>query len=432
MDMCQDNPKNQPCLFTPEAYGYTFPLNFGLIPSAANNQSIEDGAFFFCFSDYVSTNPGFTCHSFSPYFKLSQPVTAPATSVKLKRDDPGNSIDSLFSILPSHTALISVTRTRTDFLTVSGQQTTIFGTLVPTPTGTVFGATVTTTPTSPPTGTGVDSASSTSTSDTSSPTSSKSSGLPLGAKIGIALGAIIFAFLILLAILLLLRRRRKKTPPNRTPENLLLSSSLKNNDSSDLFAAEKLGLNDRTDTNTPLTSRGAGMGTNGTYDLEDDLPAPGTAFTANTPVPISPRRSQAANTLRDEGLGSRAISIASEVSRPVSPLNANPVGSNSGGLSRETSREQMRERGIFDEELYADNIDGLGVGLGAVNGGRNGSRTNLEVPQVYKGTLQAPFLSEPGMSPEEVARLEEEERRIDEAIAEAEEERRRAREGRGR
>tara|TARA_R110002060_G_scaffold40015_4_gene51262 strand:- start:118 stop:228 length:111 start_codon:yes stop_codon:yes gene_type:complete len=34
--------------------------------------------------------------------------------------------------------------------------------------------------------------------------------------------------------------------------------------------------------------------------------------------------------------------------------------------------------------------------------------------------MQSPFLSEEGMTPEEVARLEEEERRIDAAIAEAE------------
>ena len=42
------------------------------------------------------------------------------------------------------------------------------------------------------------------------------------------------------------------------------------------------------------------------------------------------------------------------------------------------------------------------------------------VPQVYPGSLQAPFLSEPGMTDEELSRLEEEERRIDAAIAEAE------------
>jgi len=46
-------------------------------------------------------------------------------------------------------------------------------------------------------------------------------------------------------------------------------------------------------------------------------------------------------------------------------------------------------------------------------------------PKVYSSGeravgVKAPFLSEEGMTPEEVARLEEEERRIDAAIAEAE------------
>ena len=41
-------------------------------------------------------------------------------------------------------------------------------------------------------------------------------------------------------------------------------------------------------------------------------------------------------------------------------------------------------------------------------------------PQLYDSPAQTPFLSEPGMSDDELSRLEEEERRIDAAIAEAE------------
>lgn len=110
-----------------------------------------------------------------------------------------------------------------------------------------------------------------------------------------------------------------------------------------------------------------------------------------------------------------------------------PVHSSAGNitsLSRENSRDPIADRSIFDQEPYTDHI-GASRGI-AASAERNAERTNLDVPQVYKGALQAPFLSEPGMSAEEVARLEEEERRIDEAIAEAEEERRRAREARGR
>ncbi|ESZ98910.1 hypothetical protein SBOR_0768 [Sclerotinia borealis F-4128] len=436
-------------------------------------ENATTNAFFFCFTDeFDETTGSVVCGSYSPFFRIAPAALAPS-SAGLKRqaaiptlasaiDSEASSITSavaatataaatsLFTILSS-TGLLSQIGANTNIVSqtsASDAPTTAYSWI----------ATVTTSPTSPPTGTGADSADATGTS--SSPTS-KSSGLSLGAKIGIALGLIIFAFFILLAILLFLRRRRKNPPPNssRTPENPLLSSSLKNNESRDLFVAEKLGLTDRSDTNTPLTSRGAGIGmgmgvgmgmnmsTGGPYDHEEvddlstDLPAPGSAFTANTPVPISPRRSQAAHTLRSEGLGSQPISIASGISRPVSPVNSGAAGSNSsdsGDLSRETSRERIGERSLFDQEPYTDNVGangtgtGTGVGAGAIERARNEGRSILDIPKVYQGTLQAPFLSEPGMSPEEVATLEEEERRIDEAIAEAEEERRRAREVRGR
>jgi hypothetical protein len=89
--------------------------------------------------------------------------------------------------------------------------------------------------------------------------------------------------------------------------------------------------------------------------------------------------------------------------------------SDASHVSRPGSQEiGIGERSLFDEAPYTDDVS-------------RSDRGNLNVPKVYKGALQAPFLSEPGMSAEEVARLEEEERRIDEAIAEAEEERKRAR-----
>jgi hypothetical protein len=227
---------------------------------------------------------------------------------------------------------------------------------------------------------------------------SSSSGLSLGAKIGIAIGVLGFIFLILLAALFLLRRRRRNHPPatSQTPENLLLSSPYQNNDSRDVFVAEKLARSSvqEHETHTPLTSY-----TEHDTSSHQHLPLPGSAFTTNTPMPISPRRSQAATTVsRDVSISvSRAVSDASHVSRP---------GSREIGIG---------ERSLFDEAPYTDDVS------------RSGSGANLNVPKVYKGALQAPFLSEPGMSAEEVARLEEEERRIDEAIAEAEEERKRAR-----
>ncbi|KAF7928415.1 uncharacterized protein EAE98_005471 [Botrytis deweyae] len=407
-----------------------------------------NSAFFLCFNNGNDTVAGFTCESYSPYFQIlrspslvNQRREETADLVAAESSSMSAFASSFVAAITNYaapTAPLSVTASTAIFLPSGGTVISASTTAPNIPISTSYASTVTT-PILTPTGTdGSASATGTSDSSNSSSTSSNSSGLSLGAKIGIALGAIIFVFLLLLALLLLLRRRRKNLPKNasRTPENLLLSSSLKhNNDSNSLFIAEKLALTDRSDTNTPLTSRGAGI-LGGTFDHDDDLhqdlPAPGSAFTANTPVPISPRRSQAANTLRSEAIGSRAVSIASGISRPVSPVNSS-AGNNIVDLSRENSRERIGDRSIFDQEPYTDNV-GAGANSGAVgmNGDRNGSRTNLDVPKVYKGALQAPFLSEPGMSAEEVARLEEEERRIDEAIAEAEEERRRAREARGR
>ncbi|KAF5878210.1 uncharacterized protein Bfra_000375 [Botrytis fragariae] len=379
-----------------------------------------NSAFFLCFSNGNDPVAGFLCESYSPYFQI---LRSPSL-LNQKREDTVDLVaaesSSLSAFASSFVEAVTSYAAPATPLSVTAS-TTIFlpsgGSVIPASTtapniaiSTSYASTVTTPILTP---TGVDgSASATGTSDssTSTSTSSNSSGLSLGAKIGIALGAIIL--------------------------NLLLSSSLKhNNDSNSLFIAEKLALTDRSDTNTPLTSRGAGI-LGGTFDHDDDLhqdlPAPGSAFTANTPVPISPRRSQAANTLRSEAIGSRAVSIASGISRPVSPVNSS-AANKIVGLSRENSRERIGDRSIFDQEPYTDNISaGASSGAVGMNGDRNGSRTNLDVPKVYKGALQAPFLSEPGMSAEEVARLEEEERRIDEAIAEAEEERRRAREARGR
>lgn len=135
-------------------------------------------------------------------------------------------------------------------------------------------------------------------------------------------------------------------------------------------------------------------------------------------------------------MGSRGISITSGISRPVSPL-----GGNNGEItiSRENSHERLDERSIFDEEPYTDSINGVSAAsaasgaLGAIVAAQMRSQgDNIDGPRVYKGTLQAPFLIGLGMSAEEVAREEEEERRIDKAIAEAEEERRRVRERRER
>ncbi|KAM3086666.1 hypothetical protein ACMFMG_000792 [Clarireedia jacksonii] len=391
-------------------------LSLGFSPdmeTLPHDSQSQENAFFLCFADNKSQFT-FTCRSYSPFFGIELPSPAPA-----KRQASDSALIPGTSSGPSSTAsgpapLVSSIESKVQTLIstpLSVTASSIFlsqsgatASLAPTQqssssTSTSYIATVTTPPSAnTPTPTNAADVSSTPASKSSS-----SSGLSLGAKIGIALGALGFIFLLLLAALFLIRRRRRTHPPNtsQTPENHLLASPFQNNDSRDLYVAEKLApttIQER-ETHTPLTSY-----TEHDTSSHQHLPLPGSAFTTSTPVPISPRRSQAATTIsRDASVAvSRAVSDASQVSRP---------GSRELGIG---------ERSLFDQEPYTDDVSHSGAGGSSSSG-------NLNVPKVYKGALQAPFLSEPGMSAEEVARLEEEERRIDEAIAEAEEERKRAR-----
>ncbi|PQE19971.1 Kin of IRRE 3 protein [Rutstroemia sp. NJR-2017a BVV2] len=374
-----------------------------------------NNAFFLCFAEKSEKLP-YTCRSFSPFFgievaaseQFKRQVPPPSSSIA---STPTNlDLSSISSLIPSVASSVrSVISTKvqipiTEPLLVTASSvflSQIGATASPASAAQSSSGTITSylvTVTTPPSSS---TATATNAADVSITPQSKSSssGLSLGAKIGIAIGALGFVFLLLLAALFLIRRRRRNHPPNtsQTPENLLLSSPYQNNDSRDMFVAEKLARSSiqERETHTPLTSY-----TEHEHDTSSHqhLPLPGSAFTTNTPMPISPRRSQAATTVsRDASISvSRAVSDASHVSRP---------GSREIGIG---------ERSLFDEAPYTDDVSRSGGG-------------NLNVPKVYKGALQAPFLSEPGMSAEEVARLEEEERRIDEAIAEAEEERKRAR-----
>lgn len=91
----------------------------------------------------------------------------------------------------------------------------------------------------------------------------------------------------------------------------------------------------------------------------------------------------------------RGLSDAS-MGGPISPRSMNTTRRQD---SDETSHYGDLNEPYHDEPIYGD---------------------ARHVPQVYQ-PLQAPFLgSEPGMTAEELSRLEEEERRIDAAIAEAE------------
>ncbi|QSZ35380.1 hypothetical protein DSL72_008250 [Monilinia vaccinii-corymbosi] len=443
--------------------------------AARGYQNNSTNSFFFCFTmdDLKAGDAKFRCSSYSPFFGLEAAIPSPV-AIKVQQQEP--------TAVPPITSSTSATQTAAattvleitaslSILSIFASSPTSLPSSLSQSTYTSHATTVTTTLTSPPTSTSNSNSVSATMASTSSVAPSHSPGLPLSAKIGTIILTFLLLLLLLATILLLHRRQRQRNPPpsnpSRSPKNLLLpknnnnNNNNNNNDSRDRFIAEKLGLAlaHRTHTNTPpLTSRGAGMGMGGAaaYEHEDGgrtagvrahAHAPGTALTADTAVSSS----QAASTLRSGGdrdgegdeMGNRAmaIGVASGASRPVSPPVCVRVRDGATDLDLDLGREREREREqgsreqsgigeerrIFDRDRdpYADaddddDDDVSGTGLGAM----------------YRGTLHAhahaPFLSEPGMSAEEVARLEEdeeEERRIDEAIAEAEAEEGRRRAG---
>ncbi|KAG4436896.1 hypothetical protein IFR05_007622 [Cadophora sp. M221] len=205
-------------------------------------------------------------------------------------------------------------------------------------------------------------------------------GLSLGAKVGIALGALAFALILLILALLFLRRKHIK---RNQPEQVMLTQSMHTDSFSRNLITEK---------EDPTVSAAA---------TPIDEPASvlpiqrHSALATYEPVPSAPYNRAAATVPRRKPT---AATMASTVSRGLSTTS----GTSSSGARSPRSGDGF--------EQYHDVVPIYG--------------DTRHVPQVFLGNsargLQSPFLSEEGMTPEEVARLEEEERRIDAAIAEAE------------
>ncbi|PVH88291.1 hypothetical protein DL98DRAFT_565951 [Cadophora sp. DSE1049] len=201
-------------------------------------------------------------------------------------------------------------------------------------------------------------------------------GLSIAAKVGIALGALAFALILLILALLFLRRKHAK---RNQPEQVMLTQSMHTDSFSRNLITEK---------EDPTASAAA------TPIDEIALPIQRhSALATYEPVPSAPYAGAAAAIPRRKPT---AATMASTVSRGLSTTS----GTSSSGARSPRSGEGFEQ--YHDVPIYGD---------------------ARHVPQVFPGhtrSMQSPFLSEEGMTPEEVARLEEEERRIDAAIAEAE------------
>jgi hypothetical protein len=202
---------------------------------------------------------------------------------------------------------------------------------------------------------------------------SKSSGLSVGAKVGIALGAVAFVLLTLIATLLCLRRRHNTR--TQQPEHVMLTQNM-HTGSRDLIAEKEISDPPTSVIETPIQE----------YLPPTHIPSNSHALSPFDDTPSAPYSGPAAAIPRRKPT---AATMAPTVSRGVSDASG-PISPRS---ARTRDGEDFEE--YHDEPIYGD---------------------ARHVPQVYEGALQAPFLSTRGMTAEEL----EEERRIDLAIAEAE------------
>ncbi|KAL2072493.1 hypothetical protein VTL71DRAFT_11836 [Oculimacula yallundae] len=214
---------------------------------------------------------------------------------------------------------------------------------------------------------------------------SKDNGLSTATKVGIALGALAFVLILLILALLFLRRKHAKR--STQPEQVMLTRSMHTDSFSRNLITEKADST-ASAAATPI-------------DEPALLPMQRhSALSPYSPLPSLPYTGAAATIPRRKPT---AATMASTVSRGLSTTSETTSSGARSPRSGDDSFEQYHDV----VPIYGD---------------------ARHVPQVFVGSsgteaargVQSPFLEEEGMTPEEVARLEEEERRIDAAIAEAE------------
>lgn len=371
---------------------------FDLSPAASfNTEHNPDNLsnFFLCFAQI--TTPAPICDSYSPVFDLIDPVQSQTSSAPVNTRVFSSSI-SVISTDPVISVLNSAVSNDAGSITTSAPSSPSTSYVyVSTPTGTTYVATTTIMPT----------ASAASVAGAS--TSHSKGGLSTGALVGIIVGAV-GGCLILALLGLLCLRRGKRTRSNTVdshgsaPEHVLLTQPYSSFGSRDLIAEKDSPTTLASILESPLSRPALPQNPRHSYDsLNASAPYSGLAAAV-------PKRKQAppppvAQNIHQRSLLSRGISDAST----SGPLRRG-LSDASGPISPHST---VREEGEDFEEYHDVPI----------------YRDARHTPTLYESHpstphLQAPFLSEEGMSAEEIARLEEEERRIDAAIAEAEAERR--------
>jgi hypothetical protein len=405
-DICFENANSNACIGASPASTKTFqigtevPLSVGFTGSPSSNLN----NYFFCFTgsgsnvcdgysnlfDIGSTSPGVTAvASFAA--TPTVPITVATTASSL------NLIQTASVTISS--SLVSTSLSTTDTSGSASQSSTG----MPTMSWVTVSQTPTTTTTITPTPTSADSA------VNASPSSSHQSGLAVGAIVGIALGALVLLIALLLLALFCLRRahknKNKQTHP--PPEQVLLTRGMHADSfSQNVTPTEKISMTTASEA-LPL-AQPADILSN-----DQSLPIQGNTTPPYTSPPSIPYSGVAAAVPTPASAPRRKPTTATMTSTVSRGLSASSNGSRSIAMSPRSDFEEYHDMPSIPVYGDARHIPQIFEGRPVPE--------RRHSPQIFEGRVPESFLSEEGLSPEEMARLEEEERRIDLAIAEAEE-----------
>jgi hypothetical protein len=238
-----------------------------------------------------------------------------------------------------------------------------------------------------------------------SPITRSKGGLSIGAIVGIAVGGVVVILAILILALLFLRKKHRQ---KSNKEGLILNQSL-NADSHDLITEKEISPISYQIPTLNFASSGSptSQTRHSTLSPYDSIPSqPYNGSAASIPRRKATLSTATASSIQPPAAPSEPVATMIPISREVSSASSHLPPSRSISITQSSSQPQNYEQ-YHDVPPYGH-----------------------ASPQVYQGGLQAPFLSETdserggsvALSDVDHARLteEEEERRIDAAIAESE------------
>lgn len=390
------------------------PMTFEIPPEAAANKNLQN--FFFCWGSEPAGSGVFECETYSETFDVQTAPDVRRAVQKMGRKVRASiprDVELLPRFIGTPTAPLAISQSSI-VLSISGSST-----LSPTSTPTASSSTITVfqpTSTKYVTATG----SPTSGADANSSSSSKSK-LGTGPIVGIAVGGVVVILLVAFLAFTCVRRRRNTSEAKHL---LLHEGSAGSRERIHGMQQQEKHISS-TIPSVPMLSFLETRPSSGPFDhLELSEPYSGPAAPMlrsrppSTAVPGAGGPSKTNSTLSTSNSTSALLPASSITGliaaaatatansptppqSPESPILPNRMSTISAPLS---PRSTLRSVSTYSVP-YTD-VPSYGE--------------TRHTPQLYDSPSQTPFLSEPGMSEEELSRLEEEERRIDEAIAEAE------------